>query len=271
MARVRSVTPAFFRHELLQDLEAAHPGAHVMLVFAGLWTVADKEGRFEWRPRQLHLDILPFLALDLEKTLTILTAAGFIRRYTVGDRVFGFIPNFGKYQRISGKEAQGPARFPAPPETDQVEPENHPGSAGEAPEKQPGAPITVIRSTEYGEKTSSSCAEPSADAEAPAPDPDCPVFPCAGPGKHWRATLEQRGRWHAGYPTLDIPTEYRRAAAWLADNPTKRKTARGMPKFIGGWLARAQNTGPRQLALGPTPVSKAGVSPDLWNQQEDAR
>jgi hypothetical protein len=30
---------------------------------------------------------------------------------------------------------------------------------------------------------------------------------------------------------------------WCIDNPTKRKTRRGIRKFIGGWLEREQNSG----------------------------
>jgi hypothetical protein len=38
VARIRTVKPGFFRHEGLQELESLHPGAHTMLVFAGLFT-----------------------------------------------------------------------------------------------------------------------------------------------------------------------------------------------------------------------------------------
>ncbi len=101
---------------------------------------------------------------------------------------------------------------------------------------------------------SSSCADSSARAEAPAPDPDCPVFRCDGPVPTWKATLEQRARWSAAYPSLSIPAEYAKAHAWIEDNPSKRKTARGMPRFVGGWFDRAQNGAGRRLAHKSTPV-----------------
>ena len=83
MARIRSVKPEFFRHEGLQDLEVAHPGKYPMLVFEGLWCHCDSKGRFEWRPRQLKLDILPFLPFDMTATLAILEESGM----AVGDDV----------------------------------------------------------------------------------------------------------------------------------------------------------------------------------------
>lgn len=114
MARIRTVKPEFFRHELLQDLEITHQGKYPMLVFAGLWGHCDKAGRFEWKPRTLKLDILPFMAFDMAETLTILEQAKLIERYTVEGREYGLIPSFSEHQRIGGKEAEGPEKYPAP-------------------------------------------------------------------------------------------------------------------------------------------------------------
>lgn len=115
MARIRTIKPEFFRHEGLQDAEAANPGQHIMLVFAGLWGHCDKYGRFEWKPRTLKLDILPFLDFDMSRTLEILQAGGFVRKYRGEDgRIYGEIESFEKHQRISGKEAQEDGKFPEP-------------------------------------------------------------------------------------------------------------------------------------------------------------
>jgi len=134
MARIRTVKPSFFRHEGLQDLEAANPGKYPMLVFEGLWGHCDKAGRFEWRPRMLKLDILPFLNFDMTETLNLLVASGFIRRYSADGGEYGVIPSFEDHQRINGKEAQEPEMYPAPPETDSEASVNKRGSTGEAVE-----------------------------------------------------------------------------------------------------------------------------------------
>jgi hypothetical protein len=115
MARIRTIKPDFFRHESLQDLEAANPGCYVMLVFAGLFGHCDKAGRFEWKPRTLKLDILPFLDFDLAGTLAILRCGGFLKTYTVDGKQYGEIPAFEKHQRINGKEAKEPNKYPEPP------------------------------------------------------------------------------------------------------------------------------------------------------------
>lgn len=41
------------------------------------------------------------------------------------------------------------------------------------------------------------------------------------------------------YPDLDIHAEMRKIYAWLINNTQKRKTKRGMPKFLNGWINRA--------------------------------
>lgn len=113
MARIRTIKPEFFRHEGLQDVAAKH-GAHVMLVFAGLWGHCDKEGRFEWKPRTLKLDILPFLDFEMSEALKSLCEAGFVEQYEVDGKQYGLIPSFNSHQRVGGKEAQESAKYPAP-------------------------------------------------------------------------------------------------------------------------------------------------------------
>lgn len=130
MARIRTIKPEFFRHEGLQDLEQDNPGSYVMLVFAGLWGHCDKLGRFEWKPRTLKLDILPFLSFDMATTMGLLLGAGFLRKYVAEDgREYGEVNSFEKHQRINGKEAQEDGKFPDPVEY-------RTGSDCEAPVKQ---------------------------------------------------------------------------------------------------------------------------------------
>lgn len=135
MARIRTVKPDFFRHESLQDLEAENVGKYPMLVFGGLWGHCDKAGRFEYRPRTLKLDILPFLPFDMAETLELLCDAGFIERYEVDGKEYGLIASFQDHQRIGGKEATEPEKYPEPPKKQS---EKQLGSNGEATEHQEG-------------------------------------------------------------------------------------------------------------------------------------
>lgn len=127
MPRIRTVKPGFFRHELLQELEVSHKSLKPMLVYQGLWTQSDKFGRFEWKPKTLKLDILPFIPFDIEKSMDILVDNNFVTRYEVSGKQYGQIDTFTKHQRVSGKEAQDISRLPSP------------GSIGEIVGKQSGS------------------------------------------------------------------------------------------------------------------------------------
>lgn len=72
MARIRTIKPEFFRHAGLFDLEQ-ETGLPLRVAFAGLWTAADREGRFAWKPRELKLDCLPFDLVDFSRVLDALS------------------------------------------------------------------------------------------------------------------------------------------------------------------------------------------------------
>lgn len=48
------------------------------------------------------------------------------------------------------------------------------------------------------------------------------------------------------YPNVDIMQELRKMKGWLNANPTKRKTYKGLPRFINNWLAKEQDKPHRQ-------------------------
>ena len=133
MPRIRTIKPEFFRHEKLQDLEIENPGSYCMLVFIGLWTQCDNQGTFIYKPRQLKLDILPFIDFDMENTLSLLNREGLIKKYSVNGKHYGNIPTLPMHQRFSGKEAgEAGKKFPTPYEGDREVTGKQQGSNGEA-------------------------------------------------------------------------------------------------------------------------------------------
>jgi hypothetical protein len=93
MARARVVHPNFFLNEQLVDAERA-TGLPLRLAYVGLWTQADRMGRFEWRPTVLKLAILPWDACDFGAVLAALEEAGFIAR----DGDSGVVIGWGRWQ-----------------------------------------------------------------------------------------------------------------------------------------------------------------------------
>lgn len=49
--------------------------------------------------------------------------------------------------------------------------------------------------------------------------------------------------WKDTYPAVDVEGELKRMIAWLESNPTKKKTRRGITRFINSWLSRTRDRG----------------------------
>lgn len=60
--------------------------------------------------------------------------------------------------------------------------------------------------------------------------------------------------WSELYQSVDVLQELRKAAGWLEGNPTRRKTKRGMPRFITNWLSHAQDRGGVKTRAVATPT-----------------
>lgn len=101
--RIRTIKPEFFHHEGLFEAEA-ETKLPLRVAFAGLWCIADREGRFKWEPRRIGVQVLPYDGVDFSRVLDALTTRGFILKYRVGDAWFGCIPSFLKHQVINNKE-----------------------------------------------------------------------------------------------------------------------------------------------------------------------
>jgi hypothetical protein len=105
MARIRTIKPEFFRHEALFEAERA-TGLPLRLAYAGLWTAADREGRFKWKPRELKLDCLPYDEVDFAAVLDALHQCGAVVKYAFEGAEYGHIPSWHKHQHINQREAQ---------------------------------------------------------------------------------------------------------------------------------------------------------------------
>jgi hypothetical protein len=73
------------------------------------------------------------------------------------------------------------------------------------------------------------------------------VFICSGSPPKWSLPKTKLDEWQEAFPGVDVLGECRKALQWTRDNPSKKKTARGMPKFLFGWLERCQNRGGSRL------------------------
>ena len=107
MARSRNIKPGFFTNDALADLPAL-----TRLLFIGLWTLVDREGRIEDRPKKIKAECMPYDDMDPNEALEALCLAGFILRYESCNTRCIQVQNWGKHQNPHIKE--GPSTVPAP-------------------------------------------------------------------------------------------------------------------------------------------------------------
>jgi hypothetical protein len=107
MARSRNIKPSFFLNEELADLPY-----EARLLFVGLWTLADREGRLEDKPKKIKIQLFPYNDINCDDLLQRLHDKKFIIRYKSGTSLVlasgegGYIQivNFAKHQNPHHKE-----------------------------------------------------------------------------------------------------------------------------------------------------------------------
>lgn len=93
MARARNIKPGFFKNYDLADI-----GPYAQLLFAGLWCLADKEGRLKDQPRFIKAEVFPYYDVDVNGELTKLERLAFIERYEVDGQALIQVLNFVEHQ-----------------------------------------------------------------------------------------------------------------------------------------------------------------------------
>jgi hypothetical protein len=115
MARARNIKPGFFLNDELAEVELAG-----RLLFAGLWCIADREGRLEDRPKKIKAEVLPYDNCDVDGLLNQLQQHRFVTRYEVDGAGYIQIANFTKHQNPHPRESKSEI----PPMSDETLPSN---------------------------------------------------------------------------------------------------------------------------------------------------
>lgn len=86
-------------------------------------------------------------------------------------------------------------------------------------------------------EANASCAEPETVSAPPV------ILLPLNDGTDFPVSQEQCHEWAGLYPAVDVIQQLRNMKGWLDGNPTRKKTKRGIVRFIIGWLAREQDRG----------------------------
>jgi len=162
------------RPEFFTDADLLELPPLTRLLFIGLWTLADREGRLRDRPKNIKLAVLPGDDGDVDAMLDDLERAGSIRRYEVDGEHLIDIPGFVTYQHCHFREAAStlpPFKFTRAKKVPnsreaQGQPEANPMPAL----GQPVASTSASTSTSTSEKTLKALSLRSDDRQKSPPD-----------------------------------------------------------------------------------------------------
>ena len=107
MARARNIKPQFFTNDELSELPPL-----ARLLFIGLWTIADFKGCFEYKPKRLKVQLLPYDDCNIEQLVSALDKSRFISIYSVQGQTFGKVLNFNKHQNPHKNEKEKGSDIP---------------------------------------------------------------------------------------------------------------------------------------------------------------
>lgn len=189
MSRIRTIKPAFWKSKTI-----AHVSLPARLVFIGLWSEADDEGRLNGHPKALagilfqHDDNIG--AVEVRGWLDELEGVGLIARYEHAGVPFIHVPGLTEHQKL---DKRYPSHLPRPPKIEDgggtpsaTPPASPPDwSAGPADEKegaaddaggaaQPGAPEigdrkSEVRSQKVSEERPPASVQKPIDLNRPEP------------------------------------------------------------------------------------------------------
>lgn len=234
MPRIRYLKPDFFKDEDLAELPY-----WVRLLYAGLWVIADKEGKLEDRPKRIKAEVFPYDRIDVEKGLQLLSKNKkygknpFIIRYSIDGQSFIKILNWEKHQKPHHTEKA--KNLPDPPK--------------EILERLRHGYNTVItqegmengeRRMENGKGNGEYIYNGSDKSKNDSPEPSTKLSPKEKyfqsvkeffdkPDQEWLQTLKET------YPSLDVEAELKKMKAWLLSNyPSRQK--KNFKRFAINWL-----------------------------------
>jgi hypothetical protein len=273
MARARSIKPAFFKNEFLAECE---PMAR--LLFVGLWTLADRNGRLECRPLRIKAELFPYENCDMAAMIKQLEDRGFVRVYEAdGVRVLE-IPKFRDHQRChpderaeqlppcedgqAGVSGAGAGKFPGSPESSAHEPGYFQSNCASYPSSfNPSTSSPLVATSEPPKRRIRS-------------RPDAAISWDADAG--WQGITDaDRQEWRLAYPACDLAGELARATSWLKANPTRAHKS-NWRKFVVGWLTRSQDRGGTNRTAGnrpderPPPQAFTGADAEAFERTKRA-
>jgi hypothetical protein len=199
MARTRSIKPQFFIEE---DIGALKPLER--LLFIGLWTIADRRGLLEDKPRQIKNALLGYDDCDVDEMLGALNGAGFILRYKSDSKSYIKIKQFVKHQNPHRDEKA--TDIPEPSEILDKADLHHTSTVQ--------APCLHHTSTEEAQPITGNLLPITGNLLPIEATKELPSSEYAYECAHFRVKHEQFNKWSAIFRTIDVLESMRGMHVW---------------------------------------------------------
>ncbi|MCD7824576.1 MAG: hypothetical protein LUH14_01190 [Clostridiaceae bacterium] len=210
------------------------------VLFYRLIVICDDFGRYDGRAKIIKGSCFPLKDVtekDIDKALGKLAAVGLVRVYEAQGRPYLQLVTWADHQRIRNQKS----KYPEFAHDCKLLLSNDSNGQQETvmDNKCVRNPIQSESKSE-SESNPDICSEPQAAAE---PEEMPVITLLLNTGEEYRVMQKDVEEWMGLYPAVDVMQELRSMKGWCLANPTKRKTARGVTRFINSWLAKAQNSG----------------------------
>ena len=221
-----------------ESVDGLSPQAEV--TFYRLITYADDYGLFKADPRLLLSALYPlknFKPEQITKWMDEIGSAGMITFYEADGKCFGKFITWEEHQQVRNKKP----RFPMPNGCNQF------SSLSEARNHLKSNEIICFdESNPILSNPIQSESNPNSAQSLKTSEPFVSYvieIPLVRAGECYGVTDEQVRDWEEAYPAVDVMQALRSMRQWSLANQMKRKTRRGVLKFVTGWLSREQDRG----------------------------
>ena len=205
------------------------------VLFYRLIVICDDFGRYDGRTKIIKGSCFPLKDVtekDIDKALDKLSAVGLVRVYKAQGRPYLQLVTWAEHQRIRNQKSKYPEY------TCDCELLLSNDSKGQQKEASDNKCVrNPIQSESKSESNTDICSEQKAAAEPPV------ITLSLNTGEEYPVTQRDVVGWMELYPAVDVMQCLRNMKGWLMSNPAKRKTARGVTRFITTWLQKEQDRG----------------------------
>ena len=188
------------------------------VLFYRLIVTCDDYGRYDGRAKVIKGTCFPLKDItekDIDKALSKLSAVGLVKIYEIQEKPYLQLITWGEHQRIRNQKSKYPEYDP---KCDIL--------------------LTIDSKRQQEQANDSNCEQNQSEQVEP------PVITLLlNTGEEYGISQSNVYEWSELDPAVDIMQCLRNMKGWLLANKSKRKTIRGINKFIIKWLQNEQDKG----------------------------